>query len=109
MISFFHPAQNAYAKMVQKSHPHFKQKISPHTLRHTKGMYLLQGGVFLDVIRDFLGHVDIKTTEIYARANLEMKRAAPEKISTAPTPKIPSWKKKKHYCSGCNLYDLMGR
>ena len=84
-----------YAKMVQKSHPHFKQKISPHTLRHTKGMHLLQGGVSLDVIRDFLGHVDIKTTEIYARANLEMKRAAIEKVSTAPTPKIPSWKKKK--------------
>jgi integrase/recombinase XerD len=49
----------------------------------------------LDVIRDFLGHVDIKTTEIYARANLEMKRAAIEKVSTAPTPKIPSWKQNK--------------
>ncbi|KTD18266.1 tyrosine-type recombinase/integrase [Legionella jordanis] len=84
-----------YARMVQKHHPQFKQKISPHTLRHTKGMHLLQGGVSLDIIRDFLGHVDIKTTEIYARANLEMKRAAIEKVSTAPTPKIPTWKENK--------------
>ena len=85
-----------YVYKVQEAYPYFKQKISPHTLRHTKGMHLLQGGVSLDVIRDFLGHVDIKTTEIYARANLEMKRAAIEKVSTAPTPKIPSWKENKN-------------
>lgn len=84
-----------YVRKVREIYPYFKQKISPHTLRHTKGMHLLQGGVSLDVIRDFLGHVDIKTTEIYARANLEMKRAAIEKVSTAPTPKIPSWKENK--------------
>lgn len=60
----------------QKYVHEFKQSISPHGMRHTKGMHLLQGGVSLDVIRDFLGHVDIKTTEIYARSNLEMKRAA---------------------------------
>lgn len=84
-----------YERLVREAYPHFKQKISPHTLRHTKGMHLLQGGVSLDIIRDFLGHVDIKTTEIYARANLEMKRAAIEKVSTAPTPKIPSWKENK--------------
>ena len=85
-----------YAFQLQESHPYFKQKMSPHILRHTKGMHLLQGGVSLDVIRDFLGHVDIKTTEIYAKANIEMKRAALEKVSPAPTPKIPSWKENKN-------------
>jgi site-specific recombinase XerD len=85
-----------YARKLQGASPYFKQKISPHTLRHTKGMHLLQGGVSLDMIRDFLGHVDIKTTEIYARANLEMKRAALEKVSPAPTPKMPSWKENKN-------------
>lgn len=84
-----------YARKAQESYPYFKQRISPHTFRHTKGMHLLQGGVSLDVIRDFLGHVDIKTTEIYAKANLEMKRAALKKVSPAPTPKIPSWKENK--------------
>lgn len=84
-----------YVRKIQETYPYFKQKISPHTLRHTKGIHLLEGGVSLDVIRDFLGHVDIKTTEIYARANLEMKRAALEKVSPAPTPKIPTWKENK--------------
>jgi integrase/recombinase XerD len=86
-----------YTQQLQKIHPGFKQKISPHSLRHTKGMHLLQGGVSLDIIRDFLGHVDIKTTEIYARSNLEMKRAALEKVSgSPPMPKIPSWKENKN-------------
>ena len=58
-------------------------------------MHLIQGGVSLDIVRDFLGHVDIKTTELYARANLEMKRAAIEKVSPAPVPNIPSWKENK--------------
>lgn len=58
----------------------FTQKISPHSFRHTKGMHLLQSGVSLEIIRDFLGHVDVKTTQIYARANLEMKRKALETL-----------------------------
>jgi len=61
----------------------------------TKAMHLVQGGVSLDIVRDFLGHVDIKTTELYARANLEMKRTAIEKVSPAPVPNIPSWKENK--------------
>lgn len=79
----------------REAFPHLKQKVSPHTLRHTKAMHLVQGGVSLDIVRDFLGHVDIKTTELYARANLEMKRAAIEKVSPAPAPDIPSWKENK--------------
>jgi integrase/recombinase XerD len=59
-------------------------------------MNLLQSGVPLEIIRDFLGHVDVKTTEIYARANLEMKRKALEKVAdVGHFPKIPSWKQNK--------------
>lgn len=50
------------------------KKISPHVLRHTKAMHLLRAGVNMIYIRDFLGHVDISTTEIYARIDAEMKR-----------------------------------
>jgi integrase/recombinase XerD len=72
--------------------PGFRQKVSPHSLRHTKGMHLLQSGVSLEIIRDFLGHVDVKTTEIYARANLEMKRKALQKVTDPSSlPTIPSW------------------
>lgn len=50
------------------------KKISPHVLRHTKAMHLLRAGVNMIYIRDFLGHVDISTTEVYARIDAEMKR-----------------------------------
>lgn len=50
------------------------RKISPHVLRHTKAMHLLRAGVNMIYIRDFLGHVDISTTEVYARLDAEMKR-----------------------------------
>jgi integrase/recombinase XerD len=76
--------------------PTLNRTVSPHTLRHTKGMHLLQSGISLDMIRDFLGHVDVKTTQIYARANLEMKRNALEKISDpSPVGTIPSWQRNR--------------
>ena len=46
--------------------------------RHSKAMHLLQSGVNLIYIRDFLGHVDIQTTEIYAKYDNETKRKAIE-------------------------------
>ena len=61
--------------------PEFKIRfpITPHVIRHSKAMHLLQAGVNLIYIRDFLGHVDCATTEIYARADSEMKRKAIER------------------------------
>ena len=56
----------------------------------------MQSGISLDMIRDFLGHVDVKTTEIYARENLEMKRNALEKINeSSPVQTIPCWQQDK--------------
>ena len=52
--------------------------VSPHTLRHSKAMHLYEAGVPLPYIRDILGHVDLSTTEIYARASTEAKRKALE-------------------------------
>jgi len=61
-------------------------KISPHSLRHSKAMHLLQAGVNLVYIRDILGHVSIQTTEIYARADSKQKRAALEKAYVQVNP-----------------------
>ncbi len=47
-------------------------------LRHSKAVHLLQAGVNLIYIRDVLGHTDIKTTEMYARADTEVKGKALE-------------------------------
>jgi hypothetical protein len=47
---------------------------------------MLQAGIELVYIRDFLGHSDIRTTEIYARADAEMKRKVFEKAVPNYTP-----------------------
>lgn len=66
--------------------------ITPHIFRHTKAMHLLNADVNMFYIRDILGHVDISTTEIYARVDAEKKRAILEKISSDSMPsKLPSW------------------
>jgi len=68
------------------------KNITPHILRHTKAMHLLQAGVNIIYIRDILGHVDISTTEVYARADTEMKRKALSQVYKDLTPvAIPSW------------------
>ncbi len=69
-------------------------KVTPHCMRHSKAMILLQSGVNLIYIRDFLGHVDIATTEIYARADTELKRKALEKAYPEIVPtNLSSWQK----------------
>ena len=60
--------------------------ISPHVLRHTKAMHLLRAGVNMFYIRDFLGHSDVGTTEVYARIDAEMKRKVFEKTVPNFTP-----------------------
>ncbi len=65
----------------------FPEKMSAHVLRHSKAMHLLQGGVNLIYIRDFLGHSSVTTTEIYAKSNPEIKRKAIEEASTKVLPK----------------------
>lgn len=52
------------------------EHLTPHCVRHSKAMHLLQAGVPLIYIRDFLGHSQIRTTEIYAKADSEAKRNA---------------------------------
>jgi site-specific recombinase XerD len=85
-----------YLVKARNKRPSLNRIVSPHTLRHTKGMHLLQSGISLEMIRDFLGHEDVKTTQIYARANLEMKRKALEKINdSSPVQTIPCWQENK--------------
>ncbi len=77
---YFDKAKRAYPK-------EFPEKISCHSLRHTKAMHLLQAGVNLVYIRDILGHVSVQTTEVYARADSKYKREALEKAYVNVNPK----------------------
>lgn len=66
-----------YVEMARKEHPELiPDKFSPHCMRHSKAMHLLQAGVAIIYIRDFLGHESVKTTEIYAKADGKSKREA---------------------------------
>jgi len=83
---------NKYAVMAREKTDKIPVKVKCHMLRHSKAVHLLQAGVNLIYIRDFLGHSDIKTTEIYARADSELKRKAlenayPDLIDT----NLPDW------------------
>lgn len=66
--------------------------VTPHTLRRSRAMHLIQAGINLIYIRDLLGHADISTTEIYARADAETKRKAIENAYEPLTPNVlPDW------------------
>jgi integrase/recombinase XerD len=84
---------NKYVEAARTLNPELIPKnVSPHCFRHSKAMHLLQFGVNLVYIRDFLGHATIKTTEMYARADSLMKRQALEKAYQITSPsKMPVW------------------
>jgi len=67
-----------YVELARTKCPSMPEKVTPDSFRHSKAMHLLESGVNLVYIRDLLGHSSVMTTEIYARANAEMKRKALE-------------------------------
>ena len=71
---------------------YFPDTISPHVMRHSKAMHLLQSKVELIYIRDLLGHVSVQTTEIYAKADGHMKRKALESANAGiVSGELPEW------------------
>ena len=93
----------AVPTLIRESIP---DKISPHVFRHSKAMHLLQAGVNLVYIRDILGHVDLRTTEIYARIDGKMKREALEKAyDPEAIPVIPSWQQDKTLLAWLRSFD----
>lgn len=51
-----------------------RRRVTPHVLRHSCAVALLQAGVDVSVIRDYLGHASIATTSRYISTNLQTKR-----------------------------------
>jgi site-specific recombinase XerD len=85
----------AYVKAAAEITPTLRDKhVTPHACRHTTAVHLISAGVDVTVIRSWLGHVSLDTTNHYARANLETKRKALEQVSVPATPgHQPSWKR----------------
>lgn len=72
--------------------------VTPHVMRHSKGMHMLHAGINIYYIKEFLGHSDLSTTErYYVRADTEMKRKALQKMQDdlipGGTTDLPAWKK----------------
>jgi len=90
-----------YVKMARRTDKTLiPDKVSCHSLRHSKAMHLLQAGVNLVYIRDILGHVSVQTTEIYARADSKQKRKALEKAYVDINPdEEPIWTKNENLIS----------
>jgi site-specific recombinase XerD len=72
-----------------------RRRVSPHVIRHTAAVHMLNSGVDLNVIRAWLGHVDLRTTNVYAEINLATKRAALETCAPAGSRRMkpPSWRR----------------
>lgn len=70
-------------------------RMHAHLFRHTRAMHLYQAGIPLSYIKDFLGHANVNTTDIYASTDTSMMKAALEKITQEhiePTAKaLPVW------------------
>jgi site-specific recombinase XerD len=71
--------QKYAAAVTAEGHPTLAHKrITPHVLRHSCAVALLQSGTDVTVIRDYLGHASVATTGRYLATNLQMKRDALE-------------------------------
>lgn len=87
-----------YAGKAVRQDPTFPKRVTPHMLRHSCACALLQAGVDLTVIRDYLGHASIVTTSRYAKSNLKMKRDALSSFwdhAGLVTPNVAPWRPSK--------------
>lgn len=75
----------AVARAAIKEPGILKKAVSPHTLRHTTAMHLLQSGVPFNVIALWLGHESMNTTHRYVEANLAMKEKALARLDPPDT------------------------
>jgi integrase/recombinase XerD len=76
--------------------PRTGRRITPHVFRHTAAVHLLEAGVEINVIRGWLGHADLSTTNRYAEINTAAKlaalRATQPPGSSAASPTTPIWR-----------------
>lgn len=70
--------QSAFVRAVKKCGIHKRAHI--HTLRHSYATHLLEAGVALQLIQEYLGHTSPRTTRIYTHLTRELRDAALEPI-----------------------------
>ena len=81
-------AKESIPRFVSQEEAAVARQISPHTLRHTTAMHLLQSGVDIAVIALWLGHEETATTHRYIEANLALMEQALSRIEEMPSPPL---------------------
>ena len=89
-----------YADAVKLEH------VTPHVIRHSKAMHLTDADINPVYIRDFLGHADLKTTQVYSKTSIAMKKKAIESLEKTDTA-IPETGFSLTGSDWCNDKDLM--
>jgi site-specific recombinase XerD len=87
-------------KIVRRHTQHLEARLGrdgPHVFRHTTAVHLLESGVEVNVIRGWLGHVSLDTTNRYAEINIRAKEAAlaacePPATASAALPRKAVWR-----------------
>lgn len=84
-----------YVAAASRTTPTLSSKnVTPHSFRHAAAVHLIAAGVDVTVIRSWLGHASLDTTNHYAQANLDTKRAALDRLdSSTKITKPPRWKR----------------
>jgi integrase/recombinase XerD len=81
-----------YVAKVRGEMPSLARKnVSPHTIRHSSATHLLRSGLDINTIRDWLGHVSVNTTNIYAAIDLETKAKAIAKCEPRVATPVRRW------------------
>ena len=83
-----------FTKAAQTCSSLTSKKVSPHTVRHTTAMHLLQSGNDITTVKDWMGHADVNTTHAYVEIDMKMKRRALDACQPPQTTKKrPRWLK----------------
>jgi integrase/recombinase XerD len=82
-----------YVNEIRKEEISFPEHAHCHMLRHSKAMHMLAAGINIVYIRDFLGHEDISTTMVYAKADNRLKNEAINKLApkVITEENLPDW------------------
>ena len=92
-----------YGKVARKTCSDVPERVHPHLFRHTRATDLYKAGMPLSYVAEFLGHVNVNTTDIYASADVEMLRKAMEKADPGSAEEIPLWKEEESLKKLCGL------
>lgn len=92
-----------YARSARKTCDEIPERVHPHLFRHTRAMDLYRAGMPLSYVAEFLGHVSLNTTTIYASADVEMLRKAMEMADPELAKEVPLWKDEESLKKLCGL------